>query len=301
MLHGYGVLTVPAASPILEPVLTRRATLGLLGGAALACGATASTPMPLGYQLYSSRKFGPRGATLAMLAEAGYAHVETSLPRDQRALRGLERDLANSGLAMRSAQVELDLLATRADWVIEAARRLGIGAIYAAWLPAGRRPAYQDGWVAFGAELDALGGPLREAGIAFGWHNHDYEFARFPDGRRALDAILSGGPSLGWQADVGWITRAGADPVAWVGAYAGRITAVHLKDVARTPDNSEGGWADVGAGIVPWSDLLPILIRAAPRSWIVEHDDPSDDARFATASMVFLRSNLRARRAPDRS
>jgi sugar phosphate isomerase/epimerase len=275
-------------------MLTRRATLGLLGGIALARGGTAATPVQLGYQLYSSRKFGPRAATLAMLADLGYGHVETSIPLagDRSAPARLADELAAAGLGMPSAQVDLDLLADDPGSVIEAARILGIGSVYAAWLPADRRPADGDGWTAFGAELEALARPLRQAGIAFGWHNHDYEFAVLSDGRRVLDAIFAGGPSLEWQADVGWIARAGADPVAWASAYAARITSVHLKDVARMPGGAEGGWADVGAGVVPWPALLPVLARAAPRTWIVEHDDPADDARFAAASIAFLRANL---------
>lgn len=266
--------------------------LALLGGAALIPGAGAATPVPLGYQLYSSRRFGPRPATLAMLADAGYAHVETSIPGDRSALRILKDDLAAAGLAMPSAQVGLKLLEEDAGWVIEAAHALGTGSVYAAWLPAERRPADGDGWAAFGAELDALGASLRKAGIAFGWHNHDYEFVLLPDGGRALDALFAGGPSLEWQADVGWIARAGADPVAWVQAHADRLTSVHLKDVALPPGDAEGGWADVGAGGVPWPSLLPVLAEVAPRTWIVEHDEPSDDARFAAASIDFLQSRL---------
>jgi sugar phosphate isomerase/epimerase len=53
-----------------------------------------------------------------------------------------------------------------------------------------------------------------------------------PAGSQALDALFEGGPSLEWQADVGWIARAGADPVAAVEARRDRLTSVHLKDLA---------------------------------------------------------------------
>jgi hypothetical protein len=59
------------ALPTLQIMITRRAALALLGGVALVDGAGACTPAPLGYQLYSSRRFGPRPATLGMLADTG--------------------------------------------------------------------------------------------------------------------------------------------------------------------------------------------------------------------------------------
>jgi sugar phosphate isomerase/epimerase len=256
--------------------------------------------VPIGYQLYSSRRFGPRPATLAMLARAGYAHVETAIPPtgDRAALRRLADELAAAGLAMPSAHVALDLLAEDPGWVVEAARLLGAASVYAAWLPSGRRPADRAGWAAFGAELDGLGAPLRQAGIAFGWHNHDYEFAELPEGGRALAAIFAGGPSLEWQADVGWIARAGADPLRWVEAHAARLSSVHLKDLAPEgaplgdAGGAGGGWAELGAGVLPWPALLPVLAAAAPRTWIVEHDEPPDDARFAAGAIAFLRSAL---------
>jgi hypothetical protein len=82
-----------------------------------------------------------------------------------------------------------------------------------------------------------------------------------PAGSQALDALFEGGPSLEWQADVGWIARAGADPVAAVEARRDRLTSVHLKDLAPPGHPGEAGWADVGAGTLP----RPALARAAPR------------------------------------
>jgi sugar phosphate isomerase/epimerase len=96
--------------------------------------------------------------------------------------------------------------------------------------------------------------------------------------------ILDSAPSLLWQPDVGWITRAGEDAPGWLRRFAGRIRTAHLKDVAADADNGEGGWADVGYGIVDWPGVVAMLADPATGTLFVEHDDPSDYVRLARRS-----------------
>ena len=62
----------------------------------------------LSYQLYSSRNFGPIDATLAMVAEAGYRHVE--------GFGGLYPDAA-AATALRAAMDASDLQASTAAFM----------------------------------------------------------------------------------------------------------------------------------------------------------------------------------------
>jgi sugar phosphate isomerase/epimerase len=148
------------------------------------------------------------------------------------------------------------------------------------------RPTDAAGWLAFGARLQAAGRPIRDAGLGFGWHNHDFELRPLPDGSIPQDLIFAGGPDLEWEIDVAWVVRGGADPAAWIGKYAPRITAAHLKDIAPAGQNAgEDGWADLGAGTVPWTALMAELRHTPCDVFIVEHDNPSDHARFARRSL----------------
>jgi sugar phosphate isomerase/epimerase len=82
------------------------------------------------------------------------------------------------------------------------------------------------------------------------------------------------------------VVRGGADPAAWIARYAPRITAAHLKDIAPAGQNAgEDGWADLGAGTVPWTALMAELRQTPCDVFIVEHDNPSDHARFARQSL----------------
>ena len=238
------------------------------------------------YQLYSSRGHAPLPDTLRMVAGAGFAAVEgygplLADPGETRAA------LDAAGLAMPSAHVAADDLSDAAR-VLASARTLGLTHVFAPFLPPDRRPGDAAGWRAFAATLDRAAGPLRDAGLTLGWHNHDFEFRALPDGTLPIEHILDG-THLALEMDVAWIVRAGADPLAWIDRYGARVAAVHVKDVAPPGETSrEDGWADPGHGVMDWDAIAAALRPHAPALWIAEHDAPSDDARFARAASATM-------------
>ena len=242
----------------------------------------------LSYQLYSSRNFPPLGETLAMLADLGYDAVEGygALYADDAQLAELTAALGKSGLAMPTGHFGLAQLEAEPGKVLALARTLGITRLYCPYLMPDDRPTDAAGWRAFGARLQAAGRPIRDAGLGFGWHNHDFELRPLPDGQVPQDLIFEGGPDLEWEIDVAWVLRGGADPAAWIARYAPRITAAHLKDIAPAGQNAnEDGWADLGEGTVPWRALMADLRHTPCEIFILEHDNPSDHARFARRSL----------------
>ena len=244
------------------------------------------------YQLYSSRNFPPLDPTLSMLAAAGYAAVEGygALYADAATVEAMARGLAESGLRMPTAHFGLDMLEGDPAGAVAVAKRLGIQRVYCPWVPPELRPTTAQGWRDFGARLDRAGAPIRVAGLGFGWHNHDFEFVPLPDGTLPMTALLEGGPALEWEIDVAWVIRGGADPAAWIAAERGRITAAHVKDIAPAGQNTdEDGWADIGHGTVDWQALLGRLRGAGVAHLILEHDNPSDHARFARRSLASVK------------
>ncbi len=242
------------------------------------------------YQLYSSRDHGPLSKTLAMLAKAGYAGVEgygaLFSDLDEAGLDRLRADLDANGLAMPTVHFGLDLIEGDPARATAIAGALGIRTIYCPFLAPEDRPTDADGWVAFGRRLNRAGGPILDAGIGFGWHNHDFEFAPLADGSLPAEHLFGSAATLEWEADIAWVARGGADPFAWIDNYGSRITAVHVKDIAAPGENAdEDGWADVGHGTLPWADLMERLRLTSARHFIMEHDKPSDDERFATRSL----------------
>lgn len=121
---------------------------------------------------------------------------------------------------------------------------------------------------------------LAEVGITLLLHNHDMEC--LPDeGTTVLDYILEQCPNLGLELDVGWAKFAGADAIALMRKYGGRIPLLHFKDV--TPDacneNRTTCFTAIGEGSIP----LKEIIAAAPNCALIEHsliidqdDSPTD-------------------------
>jgi sugar phosphate isomerase/epimerase len=245
----------------------------------------------ISYQLYSSRNFPPLEGTLDMLAAAGFAAVEGfgGLYADADKLTDLSAGLSAAGLTMPTGHFSLDLIEAQPDFVIAAAQTLGMRTVYCPYLSPVDRSTDGAGWTAFGARLQAAGEPLVKAGLGFGWHNHDFEFAPTPEGVIPMDAIFDGGPDLEWEIDVAWVLRGGSDPLDWIARHGRRITAAHVKDIAPAGTLAEDGWADVGQGTVDWAGLMPVLRDAGCGVFVLEHDNPADHVRFATRSLAAVK------------
>ncbi|MFV0360134.1 sugar phosphate isomerase/epimerase family protein [Tropicimonas sp.] len=240
------------------------------------------------YQLYSSRNFGPLPDTLKMVADLGYTQVEGygALYAGLDDLGKLKADLARNGLAMPTGHFGFDMVRDDPARTIDIARELDMAAVIVPFLPPDRRPADAAGWRAFGAALAEAGKPVRDAGFAYGWHNHAFEFEALPDGSLPLDLILADN-DVALELDLAWAQVAGRSPAELVREHSDRLIAVHLKDRASEGQNAdEDGWADVGHGVMDWDTIIPAVDASAARFLVVEHDNPKDDARFASRSIA---------------
>ena len=244
----------------------------------------------LSYQLYSSRNFPPLEDTLTMLADLGYTQVEGygGLYDDPD---GLAAALKQAGLTMPSGHFGLDVLEGDPDQVLKIAKAVGMSSIYCPHIGPEQRASDAAGWREFGARLERAGAPYREAGIKFGWHNHDFEFVTQADGSVPMEEILAGGPGLSWEADIAWIVRGGGDPFDWISRHGARIDAVHVKDIAKEGECvDEDGWDDVGHGTMDWKGLLEALKDTPTTLFVMEHDNPNDHQRFASRSIEAVRA-----------
>ena len=253
----------------------------------------------LSFQLYSARAFPPLETQLATLAALGYRQVEP-YGGLYAALDDLAAALRRHGLAAPSGHFDLDLLEHDFDRALRIARKLQMELVIAPFLPPQQRPGDAEGWGAFGTRLAALAATFDAEGISFGWHNHDFEMRALPDGSYPIDRLLSASDKIQWQADIGWIARAGEDPLRWIARYAGRIGALHVKDLAKAGENEkEAGWADPGAGTLDLKAIVSAGIAAGAKILVVEHDAPSDYERFARTAIAAARSTFLPREAGE--
>lgn len=245
-------------------------------------------PKRLSFQLYSAHKFPPLKDTLALLARIGYREVEGfgGLYDKPEALRKL---LDKNGLVMPTGHFSIDMLEGDRPAVLALANTLGMRHVYAPYIQPEQRPKNAAGYRKLGKRLAAIGEWVRSEGFSFGWHNHDFEFIKLESGEMPIDILFEAAPMMDWECDVAWIARAKANPIAWIKRYAGRITSVHVKDIApKGQCLDEDGWADAGQGSVNWTAAFAALKSSRTLHYIMEHDNPNDLERFATRSFDYV-------------
>ena len=238
------------------------------------------------FQLYSARNFQPWETVIKTVADAGYAHVEGfgGLYDDPKSLREM---LDSNGLTMPTGHFSLDMLENDFSRAASIADTLGVKVMICPHIAADLRPSDAAGWRRFGERLAKVGEAAKRAGYDFAWHNHDFEFMKLDDGSTPQEHILSAAPDIGWEMDVAWVIRGGADALPWIEKYGSRIVAVHVKDIARQGEGlDEDGWSDVGYGTVDWPALMKAFkANSAARYYVMEQDNPNDIERFARRSI----------------
>ncbi|GGL56572.1 sugar phosphate isomerase/epimerase family protein [Wenxinia marina] len=237
--------------------------------------------MTIAYQLYCSRNW-PLADTMKMLGDAGYEAVEGygGVFEDTGATKAL---MEENGLSMPSGHFALDLVESDPGKALGIAKALGVTKIYVPFVMPDARPTDRAGWEAFAKRLAEAGKPVRDAGLGYGWHNHDFELADL-GGVTPLELIADAGTDL--ELDLGWVLRAGKDPAEWLNKFAGKVTAAHVKDIAPAGEaTDEDGWADVGHGVQDWGAIRAALDAQGVDHLVIEHDKPNDHARFARRSI----------------
>ncbi len=117
--------------------------------------------------------------------------------------------------------------------------------------------------------LDELGEKATAVGLKLLYHNHDFEFKKDADGIVPIDYLLENcNPKyVNFQMDLFWVTKAGADPLAYFEKYPGRFKIWHVKDM-----DAEGKFAPVGRGTIDFSKILAKKEQAGMRYYMVEQD-----------------------------
>ena len=284
--------------------MDRRAFLGALPAAALAmrgldgpAGALAPRGLDglalqgakprldaIGVQVYTLRAemADDTDRALAAIAEIGYTEVELF---GDYALAGREMRNKLDAVGLRCASSHVSIETVRDDWdaTLESAQELGQALIVVSSLPNNVRGT--EGLVRVGEEFNEAGAAARAAGLRFGYHNHDWEFAPLAGGVLPIEVLLeSTDPELvDWQMDIFWTVKGAGDPYALIEAYSGRVTSVHVKD--RTPS---GDMADVGAGVIDFRRILGRAEELGLLHQFVEHDFPADAIESVRASFAGL-------------
>jgi len=244
--------------------VSRRSFFALLGTIPFAFDAPAAEQsmrkkVPIGIQMYSVRDDEKRdlAGTLKGLREMGYECVEFWAPYfDWTTTRAREvrQQLDDLGLRCYSNHTGTNHFANEhLPRVIELNHILGSG--YVIMAHAGPQTNL-DGWRRTAEVLTRASPKLKAANLGCGYHNWDVDF-RPVDGTRPIDILTGNTPKeVAFQLDVATCLAAGADPLAFIKANAGRIKTYHLKDWSDDPQKRYR--VLFGEGIGRWNELFEL-------------------------------------------
>jgi sugar phosphate isomerase/epimerase len=169
------------------------------------------------------------------------------------------------------------------DLVIRLVKQLGGNLVF---LSGGRQESYE----AQAARYDALGARVRDAGLTLCYHNHDWEIA---DNNAGLEILLekTKPENMSLVLDVGWVTQGGGNPARAVKDYSSRLNNVHFKEFT-----ADGGFAELGTGIVDFKAVHEALRQQSGDMWIVAEQDQSSIGADASVKQNYAYiSNLLGR------
>lgn len=244
------------------------------------------TPRPA-VQLYTVRTLleNDLEGTIRSVAEIGYEEVEphSLFGRSAAEFRSV---LDGAGLVAPARHVGLNALRGQINEVIEDTLALGCQWIICPYVEASERSL--DGYRRVADDLNAAGAVCGQAGISFGYHNHDFEFEVVED-VIPYDLLLERtDPALvDMELDLFWVTKGGANPLSYFNKHPGRFPLCHVKDMA-----GDGSMVDVGSGIIDFATIFAASETAGLKHYIVEHDQPADPLASIAASYSVLRPLL---------
>ncbi|MCR8657685.1 sugar phosphate isomerase/epimerase family protein [Paenibacillus endoradicis] len=237
--------------------------------------------------------------TMRHIAELGYYSVEVSqLPMTEEnvvQLRRASQDF-NIEIAALSAALEPmmanmpgESLATHFDKIVKDCKTLDCNHLRIGMLPFTLMGS-KEKTLEFIARAEECATKLAEHNIKLYYHNHHNEFVKF-DGVYLLDMIREGTTHLGFELDVHWIQRGGANPVEVIKRFKDRIALLHLKDYRIGMIDLkilEGGldfvkiqsafanivqFAELGEGNLDIKAIIEAGVESGAQYLLVEQDD----------------------------
>jgi sugar phosphate isomerase/epimerase len=219
-------------------------------------------------------------ATLLAVAEAGYINIEAAGYNDGKFygmspadFKKLLQEFGLNPISTHQGSVTME----NADDMIADVKAAGFEYFVIPVPPMGlfkydqeTRTMSMTGGVANLTEIiNTLGKKCKKAGLKLLYHNHDFEFIKDADGIIPIDYLLehTDPEYVNFQMDLYWVTKAGADPVAYFEKYPGRFKIWHVKDM-----DEQGRFAPVGKGKIDFARILENKKLSGMKYFMVEQD-----------------------------
>lgn len=233
------------------------------------------------------------------LSEIGYKSVEISqietspenIEAIKKACQDFDMEVAAMSASLEPQVKDGESLTTHYDKIVADCKAVNADLLRIGMLPIPAM-ASLDLVLEFCEKVNDVTQKLKEDGITLYYHNHHVEFRKY-DGKFLLDIIREKAPLLGFELDVHWIQRGGANPLEVIRDYNGKVELIHLKDyrVGELPQEAvdalfEGDaskfmdsfnnlieFAELGTGSLPLKEIIEESLSSGVRYLLVEQDD----------------------------
>ena len=274
--------------------LSAAGTMGAIFVSQYGCAKKAAQP-GIGIQLYTIRDAMTADVpgSLKKVADLGYKYVELADYADGKfygyqpaEFKKLVNDL---GMQILSSHTQVE----GAGVTPESAKKMAedhalIGAKYCIqpWIVEEMRTTVAS-YQRMASNWNQIGKVMKENGLQFGYHNHNFEFNTVEGKVPYFDILLAelDKDLVIMELDMFWTTEAGHNPVDIFKKYPGRFPLFHLKDgYTKQPpyfDVIKDDIAPVGEGVIDFKAIIAAKDIAGMKYMIVEQDQSRDGDMFA--------------------
>jgi len=248
----------------------------------------------IGLQLYTIREAMGKDVpgSLKKVSDTGYKYLEVAsygngkfygyLPGD---LKKMANDLGMEIISSHAGVNPAGITADEARKMAEDHAQLGVKYCLQPYVDDKDRKSIA-GYQKMVAEWNKVGKIMKENGVQFGYHNHNFEFGTVEGKIPYFDIFL---PEMDkdfmtMELDLFWITKAGINPVELFKKYPGRFQLFHMKDMytkeAPFFKTASDDFAPVGAGVINFKEILAAKNIAGMKYMFVEQDSTKDGKPF---------------------
>ena len=249
----------------------------------------------IGLQLYTIRDAMAADVpgSLKRVSDAGFKYIELAGYADgkfygmdpvefKKVVNDLGMEIISSHTQVEAQGITLDNAKKMAD----DHARLGVKYCMQPWVVEEARKTVAS-YQKMVADWNKVGAIMKENGIMFGYHNHNFEFDTVEGKIPYFDIFLAelDKDLVTMELDLFWTTKAGQNPVEIIKKYPGWFQLFHMKDMYtnEAPFYTTVGvkdFAPVGEGVISFKDILAVKDIAGLKYMIVEQDQSRDGDAF---------------------
>jgi len=248
----------------------------------------------IGLQLYTIRDAMAKDVpgSLKRVSDIGFKYVELASYSNGKfygyepaEFKKLVNDLGMEAISSHTQVEALGITLDNAKKMAEDHAKLGVKYCVQPWVVEEARTTIAS-FQKMAADWNKVGGIMKQHGIQFGYHNHNFEFAKVEGKTPYYDVFMKelDKDLVTMELDLFWATKAGQNPVEMFKKYPGRFQLFHMKDMytkeAPFYIPSTKDFAPVGAGIINFKEILAAKKIAGLKYMFVEQDWTKDGKPF---------------------